>query len=103
MGYSYYPETRGWEDLTMPLEAWQADCLFCEFMPPNDRKEAWLSGTRRVRAVEVGWTPILGAQFLARFISQLRRTCQQYGRWRRTLPLVASPHTRPFGVNTDIQ
>eukprot|EP00971_Amphidinium_carterae_P053467 1053401-Amphidinium_carterae.1 len=52
MGYGYYPETRGWEDLTMPLAAWQADCLFCEFMPPMDRKDAWLSGTRRVRAVE---------------------------------------------------
>eukprot|EP00971_Amphidinium_carterae_P194909 3867464-Amphidinium_carterae.1 len=52
MGYSFYPETRGWADLTMPLEAWQADCLFCEFMPPKDRKEAWLSGSNRVRAVE---------------------------------------------------
>eukprot|EP00971_Amphidinium_carterae_P339020 6476612-Amphidinium_carterae.1 len=25
MGYGAYPETRGWEDLTMPLAVWQAD------------------------------------------------------------------------------
>eukprot|EP00971_Amphidinium_carterae_P348540 6490549-Amphidinium_carterae.2 len=25
MGYGFFPETRGWEDLTMPLEVWQAD------------------------------------------------------------------------------
>eukprot|EP00971_Amphidinium_carterae_P164473 3261022-Amphidinium_carterae.1 len=26
MGYGFFPETRGWEDFTMPLAVWQADC-----------------------------------------------------------------------------
>eukprot|EP00971_Amphidinium_carterae_P299730 5955224-Amphidinium_carterae.1 len=67
MGYAAYPELRGWEHFTMPMAAWQADCLFCEFMPPADREEAWLAGSHRVRVVEVGWTPvgcaILGSLF----------------------------------------
>eukprot|EP00971_Amphidinium_carterae_P016527 326543-Amphidinium_carterae.1 len=67
MGYGAYPEKRGWADFNMPLAAWQADCLFCEFMPPVDREEAWLSGSHRVRVVELGWTPvgcaILGSLF----------------------------------------
>eukprot|EP00971_Amphidinium_carterae_P119622 2369856-Amphidinium_carterae.1 len=41
MGYDSYPDQRSWEHYTMPMAPWQADCLFCEFMPPADREEGW--------------------------------------------------------------
>eukprot|EP00971_Amphidinium_carterae_P311294 6187254-Amphidinium_carterae.1 len=43
MGYGAYPETRGWEDFNMHMAVWQADCLFCEVMPPVDREDRGLA------------------------------------------------------------
>eukprot|EP00971_Amphidinium_carterae_P048559 957123-Amphidinium_carterae.1 len=44
MSYGAYPDKHGWEHYSMPISAWQADCLFCEFMPPADLEKAWLAG-----------------------------------------------------------